>query len=248
MSVQSTLPPAAQARDILVVEDDPDVRELVEGCLSAHGYRVHTAGDAASARTALASAAIALVLLDLNLPDEDGLDLVRFIDGRYHCPLIIVSARASSIDRVVGLELGADDYLVKPFEPRELLARVRSLLRRSAPSNEPAPACAATLLFEGFRLDTLSRRLLGSDGHEVALTAGEYALLLALLERPQQVLSRDALMIRTHGRRAGPFDRVIDVQIGRLRRKLETADEPPRLIKSVRGGGYMLAAAVSREA
>jgi two-component system, OmpR family, response regulator len=235
-----------QARQVLVVDDDPDVLELVAGYLSAHGYEVASAADAGCARRVLENQRIDLVVLDLNLPDEDGLDLTRYLTEKHGCAVIIVSARTDAIDRVVGLELGADDYMTKPFEPRELLARVRSLLRRMTQAGHGDERAGDRIEFEGFRLDPLARRLLDAGGQEISLTGGEYDLLCALIEKPQRVMSRDELMTRTHGRRAGPFDRVIDVQIGRLRRKLEPDSNPPQLIKSVRGGGYMLNAQVRR--
>ena len=187
---------------------------------------------------------IDLVLLDLGLPDGDGLSLLRDFQVFWSGPVIIVSGRGESIERVVGLELGADDYVSKPFDLRELLARVRSVLRRA--QSRPAPAGAARSLdFDGLRLETASRRLLDRDGVDIGLTSGEFDLLLVLLSRPNQVLTRDELMNSLHGREAGPYDRSIDVQIGRLRRKIEPDPSHPSVIKSVRGAGYMLAAHVS---
>jgi two-component system, OmpR family, response regulator len=185
------------------------------------------------------------VLLDLGLPDEDGLNLIRELQ-RCKIPVIIVSGRGESVERVVGLELGADDYVTKPFDLRELLARIRSVLRRAVgAANEHANA-PPSFEFEGFRLQPEARRLIATDGREVPLTTGEFDLLFAMVQRPNLVLSRDQLMNSVHGRDAGPYDRAIDVQIGRLRRKIETDPANPRLIKSVRGAGYLFAVAVKR--
>jgi two-component system OmpR family response regulator len=245
--------PTAQAAvtsrpHVLVVDDDPEICQLLVRYLGSNGYQVSTAGSGAELRAAIRARQVDLILLDLGLPDEDGLSLLRAIQPEFRGPVIVVSGRGESVERVVGLELGADDYVSKPFDLRELLARVRSVLRRARP--EPAPAPAATpgrsLEFDGLKLDPSARRLLDRDGREVSLTSGEFDLLLVLVERPNQVLSRDQVMNSLHGRDAGPYDRAIDVQIGRLRRKIEADPAQPQLIKSVRGAGYLFAASVKR--
>lgn len=227
---------------LLVVDDDVAIGELLTRYLGGQGFRVSTAYDGAALRAVLQREIIDLILLDLGLPGEDGLVLMRQLQQHWRGPVLIVSGRGECVERIVGLEMGADDYITKPFDLRELLARVRSALRRSQRSAVPAPQ--HNYCFEGFRLDLDNRRLLTQDNREISLTTGEFELLCALLERPNQVLSRDDLMTRIHGRDAGPFDRAIDVQIGRLRRKIEQNPTSPRLIKSVRGAGYLLAAQV----
>ncbi|MFD0737883.1 winged helix-turn-helix domain-containing protein [Lysobacter koreensis] len=227
------------------MDDDREIAALLCRYLGSHGCRVSTVASGAQLRASLGGPPIDLILLDLGLPDEDGLLLLRHLQSHWRGPVIVVSGRGESVERVVGLELGADDYVTKPFDLRELLARIRSVLRRARP--EPGPSAAAPnggFKFDGFELEPLSRRLTDREGREVALTSGEFDLLQALLQRPNQVLTRDQLMNCMHGRDAGPFDRAIDVQIGRLRRKLETDPAHPRLIKSVRGAGYLLATAV----
>ena len=231
---------------ILVVDDEPEIGQLIERFFSGQGFDVSIALNGAALRVAVRERSIDLVLLDLGLPDEDGLTLLRDLQTQWRGPVIVVSGRGESVERIVGLELGADDYVSKPFELRELLARVRSVLRRTRGA-APAPAAqgaATTMHFEGFRLDPAARRLTSELGQETPLTTGEFELLLALLQRPNQVLSRDQLMNALHRRDANPFDRTIDVQIGRLRRKIEADPANPQLIKSVRGAGYLFAAQV----
>lgn len=242
-SPSSDAVPAAQPR-LLLVDDDADILALLARYLGANGCKTAAASSAAQARAAVAAGGIDLVLLDLGLPDEDGLSLLRHLQTQWRGPVIVVSGRGEAVDRVVGLELGADDYVAKPFDLRELLARIRSVLRR-ATAPPPSPPAAECLAFEGFRLDLSSRRLTDAGGAEIGLTTGEFQLLRALLQRPQQVLSRDELMTALHGREAGPYDRTIDVAVGRLRRKLESDPSAPSLIKAVRGAGYLFAAAVS---
>lgn len=232
-----------EAPHILVIDDDAEIGALLTRYFVGHGYRVTVAGDGAQSRAWLRSQNIDLVLLDLGLPDGDGLSLLRDFQAFWSGPVIVVSGRGESIERVVGLELGADDYVSKPFDLRELLARVRSVLRR-AQSHPPAGG-VRNLDFDGLRLETGSRRLLDRDGADIGLTAGEFDLLMVLLSRPNQVLTRDELMNSLHGREAGPYDRSIDVQVGRLRRKIEPDPSHPSVIKSVRGAGYMLAANVN---
>lgn len=239
----------AQARPhVLVVDDDVEICNLLVRYLGGNGYCVSTAGSGAQLRSSIREQRIDLVLLDLGLPDEDGLTLLRAIRPEWTGPVIVVSGRGESVERVVGLELGADDYISKPFDLRELLARVRSVLRRTRP--EPGAPVAATaehgIEFNGLLLDPAARRLLDRQGNEVSLTSGEFDLLLVLAERPNQVLSRDQLMNCIHGHDAGPFDRAIDVQVGRLRRKIELDPTRPQLIKAVRGAGYLFAASVRR--
>lgn len=230
---------------LLVVDDDPGVLDLLRRYFVGQGLAVSTATNGASMRAALARTSIDLVLLDLGLPGEDGFELTRQLRQSWNGAVIIITGRADSVDRVVGLELGADDYVAKPLDLRELLARVRSVLRRAGARHARTDAVPA-LHFAGFTLDPRSRALTTRGDEEVALTAGEYSLLQAFLDRPNEVLSRDDLMARLFGRRAGPFDRAIDVQVGRLRRKLETTPTRPELIKSVRGAGYLFAAHVRR--
>lgn len=227
---------------VLVVDDDAEVARLLVRYLGDHGMKVSVASDGASLRSPIGDSGIDAILLDLGLPDEDGLGLVRELRARWQGPLLIVSGRGESVDRVVGLELGADDYVAKPFDMRELLARIRSVLRRA--QARPPPSPGREIEFAGMRLDLCSRSLIGRDGADIALTTGEFELLAALLHSPNQVLSRDQLMSITHGREAGPFDRAIDVQIGRLRRKIEPDPARPRIIKSVRSAGYQLTARV----
>ena len=233
---------------VLIVDDDAEIATLLSRYLGGSGFRTSTAADGAQLRRLLAESSIDLILLDLGLPDEDGLSLLRHLQNHWRGPVIVVSGRGESVDRVVGLELGADDYVTKPFDLRELLARVRSVLRRARP--EPAAdatAAGSGFRFDGLRLDPATRRLTDRESHDLVITTGEFELLQAMLERPNQVLTRDQLMNCMHGRDAGPFDRSIDVQIGRLRRKIERDAAQPRLIQSVRGAGYMLATVVRRD-
>jgi two-component system, OmpR family, response regulator len=235
---------------ILVVDDDREIRDLLSKFLERQGMRVTAARDAKEARRLWPLGRYHLVVLDLMLPGESGLDLARWLRAEAGAvPIVMLTAMAEETDRIVGLELGADDYLGKPFNPRELLARIRAVLRRAsgeagaAASKEPP---AKAIRFAGWVLEPARRRLLSPDGVEVALTGGEYELLQVLVERPNRVLTRDMLMDLLRGRQAGPFDRAIDVAVSRLRRKLEDDGRNPSLIKTVRGGGYVLAANVER--
>jgi len=237
---------------ILIVDDDAEICELVRRFLEPHGFRVAGVADGAAMWAALAAAAADLIILDLMLPGEDGLALCRQLRAAGRTPIIFLTAVNSEADRVVGLEMGADDYLSKPFSARELLARIRTVLRRAAPSeseaaqSRDAAAAGRLLRFSGWTLDAGRRLLTAPDGVLVELSGGEYELLLAFLERPQVVLTRDQLLDITRGRFGGPFDRAIDMQVGRLRRKIEVDPKNPTMIKTVRGGGYVLASAVER--
>ena len=234
--------PLSTAAHIAVVDDEPDIIALLSQYLAGHGYRVTPLNDGHSLQRLMASDPPALVLLDLGLPGEDGFAIARQLHERWHCGLIIVTGRGDAVDKVVGLEVGADDYVTKPFDLRELLARIKAVLRRIAPADTYAQGNAVpdSLRFAGWALDIAARRLVAPQGHEVLLTTGEFELLLALAKHPGRVLSRDFLLGQTHGREAGPFDRTIDVQVSRLRRKLGDDADDPKLIKSVRSAGYIL--------
>lgn len=231
---------------ILIVDDDPEIRDLLGRYLRKHGYRVDAAADGRAMTRLLETGRFDLVVLDLMLPGEDGLSLCRRLRASSDLPIIMLTAMGEETDRIVGLEMGADDYLPKPFNPRELLARIKAVLRRGGGQHRPDEEASAGLEFDGWRIELGRRELLGPDGVAVPLTSGEFDLLLALAERPQRVLSRDQLLDLTRGRSAQPFDRSIDVQLSRLRRKIEADPKAPQLIKTVRGGGYMLAARVER--
>lgn len=233
---------------LLVVDDDPDVRDLLRRYFVAQDFRISTAANGSEMRQMLAHTSVDLVMLDLGLPGEDGLQLTRQLHADWRGPVIIITGRGESVDRVVGLELGADDYVTKPFDLRELLARVRSVLRRSTSSSRRTdPTNHAPFCFSGFRLDPKMRALSTTKGDDVPLTTAEYDLLRVFVEHPNRVLSRDELMDRIHGRAAGPFDRAIDVRIGRLRRRIESDPARPELIKAVRGAGYIFTPQVRRE-
>ena len=234
---------------VLIVDDDEDIRDLVRSYLGSQGLLVFEAATEVELLASVASNKPDVILLDVNLGAEDGFAIARRLRGHWLGGLLMVTGRGDTIDRVVGLEIGADDYVTKPFELRELLARIRSVSRRSLTPITPAPTVEVAtqiVYFEHFSLDTGRRELRQSDGSLITLTTGEYELLLILSEQSGRILSRDQILQRTHRRDAGPFDRTIDVQIGRLRRKLGDDGKQPRIIKSVRGAGYMLAAAVSR--
>jgi two-component system, OmpR family, response regulator len=232
---------------ILVVDDDPGIRDVLAEFLSRHGYAVEAVGDGRAMETAIQARTPDLVVLDLMLPGESGFDLARWMRGQSDIPIVMLTAMGEETDRIIGLELGADDYLAKPFNPCELLARIRAVLRRAGDqAGRRSDPVGRSLRFAGWVLEPARRRLLNPDGVEVALTGGEYDLLLALLERPNRVLTRDMLLDLLRGRQAGPFDRAIDVAISRLRRKLEDDGRNGQLIKTVRGGGYVLAATVER--
>jgi two-component system OmpR family response regulator len=231
---------------ILVVDDARDIREPLALYLRRQGLRTRLAADAAEARRALAEAAPDLVVVDVMMPGEDGLSLCRDLAARGGPPVILLTAMAEETDRVVGLELGADDYVVKPFAPRELLARIRAVLRRR-PAPPPEVARGA-VRFAGWRFDPASRGAAHDDGRRATLTSGEARLLSEFLARPRTVLSRDGLLERLQGREAKPYDRAIDNAVARLRRKLEDDPAHPRLIVTEWGGGYALAADVEPEA
>lgn len=245
MSKPAANPIATRQPHLLVVDDDVEILEIARRYFGTHGFRVSVVTDGMAMRSVLCRETVDLILLDLGLPGEDGFELTRYLRDQWRGPVIIVTGRGESVDRIVGLELGADDYVTKPFELRELLARVRSVLRRSEARVPPMPA-SDLVRFAGFRLDPAARNLKAADGTEVPLTTGEYELLKIFLERPNRILSRDDLISRMHGRDAGPYDRSIDVQIGRLRRKIEVDPARPELIKSVRGAGYLFTARPQR--
>ena len=237
---------------LAVLDDEIDITRLLGHYLQSQGFRVTELHNGSALMELMGRDAPALVLLDLGLPGEDGFAIARQLREHWHCGLVIVTGRGDAIDKVVGLEVGADDYVTKPFDLRELLARVKAVLRRLE-EREPmvsAPTAATQPLvpfhFEGWVLDPGPRRLINPDGDEVTITGGEFDLLKAFVENPGRVLSRDFLLDITRGREAGPFDRTIDVQVGRLRRKIETDAENPRMIKSVRGAGYLFVPPVKR--
>ncbi|CCA94248.1 MULTISPECIES: response regulator [unclassified Novosphingobium] len=230
---------------LLLVDDEAALREPLAEYLSRQGFAVSQAVSAAEARSRLREEKPELVLLDIMMPGEDGLSLCRHLVESQDLPVIFLTARGEATDRIVGLEIGADDYVVKPFEPRELVARIRSVLRRS--SRVPAaPAENEAFVFEGWHLDPLKRRLTDAEGAVVAISSVEFRLLMAFLEHPRQVLNRDRLLDMVQGREAHLFDRAVDNQVSRLRRKIEVDSRNPQLIQTVWGGGYMLATDVKR--
>ena len=242
MAVQQSVLPA---RQILVVDDDTELRGQMAAYLREHGYLVAEASDAASMERALAQTPVDLIVLDVMLPGEDGLSICRRLADDGGPAIVMVSAMGEEVDRILGLELGADDYLAKPCNPRELLARVRAVMRRLDEVRGGAAPRGRTYQFQGFVLDMLRRQLRAPNGTTILLTAGEFSLLVAFLERPQRILSRDQLLELARGSQADVFDRAVDVQISRLRRKLHACVEA-EIIKTYRGAGYLFDARVTR--
>jgi len=244
MNPQSVMP-----THIAVLDDEVDITQLLAAYLQTQGYRVTSVHTGRDLLATMASDAPALVLLDLGLPGEDGFAIARQLREHFRCGLVIVTGRGDAVDKIVGLEIGADDYVTKPFDLRELAARIKAVLRRVLTTTAPPPPAPAhaeaspsreRFGFAGWEFDTGARRLLDPQGGEVNLTTGEFDLLAVLVRHPGRVLSRDFLLEQTRRRDAAPFDRTIDVQIGRLRKKMELDSERPELIKSVRGAGYVL--------
>jgi len=233
------------APHILVVDDHREIRDLVSRALTKEGFRASTAADGKAMRKVMADARIDLILLDLMLPGEDGLALCRALRAESNVPIIMLTAKGEEVDRVIGLEMGADDYLAKPFGSRELIARIRAVLRRSRVEATAAPERKPRRYrFDRWSLNTEARELLRDDGVTVPLSTGEYDLLLALIERPQRVLSRDQLLDLARGRAATALDRSIDTQVSRLRKKIEIDPSDPKIIQTVWGGGYLFTPAV----
>jgi len=233
---------------LLVVDDDPDVRELIQDYFSDNGFRVVEAKDATAMRSAIEASVPDVVLLDVGLPGEDGLSLARYLREHHDVGIIMVSGAGETVDRIIGLEVGADDYVTKPFDPRELHARVKCVLRRYQRSGEPqdeadtrttANKSNGKLSVGDYTLDLNSRQLLGADEVEIPTTAMEFDLLQVFAERPNRAMSRDQLLSLTQGRDWDPYDRSIDIRIARLRKKIETDPDKPQVIKTVRGVGYM---------
>ena len=232
---------------ILMVDDDPGIRDVVSDFLGKHGYKVDTAGDASEMEQALERGPVDLIVLDVMLPGEDGLAICRRLaNGEGGPPIIMLSAMGEDTDRIVGLELGADDYLAKPCNPRELLARVRAVLRRRQEPRAVDDAMGAACEFAGWRLDLVRRELRSPQSVVVNLSSGEFSLLRAFTERPQRVLTRDQLLDFARGPDSDAFDRAIDVQISRLRRKLDDGGGGQDLIRTIRNEGYMFTPRVKR--
>lgn len=230
---------------VLVVDDDGEILSLVAKFLRANGFIVATARNGAEMKACLQAAQVDLVVLDIMLPGTNGLDLCRALRAESTVPVVMLTAKGDEIDRIVGLEVGADDYLPKPFNPRELLARIKAVLRRSrSVDGGMLQGSGRVIEFQKWQLDTLKRELLDPSGVIVDLSAGEYDLLLTFLEAPQRVLSRDYLLDSTKNRTSDVYDRSIDVQVSRLRRKIEAQGE---LIKTIRGAGYLFSADVRRK-
>ena len=237
----------SDSNHLLIVDDDADIRDLLSRFLRRQGFRVNTAKDGRQMRQALEEWQIDLVVLDRMLPGEDGLELCRDLRAKSRMPIIMLTVMGAETDRIIGLEMGADDYLVKPFHPHELLARIKAVLRRvrDLPLAE-AEKRQGVLRFAGWKLDVARRRLEACDGVNIALSDGELDLLIAFAEHPQRVLTREQLLDLSRGRAPIAFDRSIDMQVGRLRRKIEASPDDPELIKTVRGRGYMFTAEVER--
>ena len=229
---------------IFVVEDEADIARLIAGTLADYGFRSETFGTGRALLARARRVQPELAILDLGLPDMDGLQVLRELQEQHPCAALILTGRDGLTDRVLGLELGADDYLVKPFEPRELVARVRSILRRYQKSAAPEPGGPGAVRFAGWHFDSGRLHLSADDGREVTLSAAEAALLQTLLKRPNKILTREQLIGE---RELDPFDRSIDVRISRLRRKLENDPQDPKIIKTVYGAGYLLSATVQWE-
>lgn len=236
-------------KHILIVDDDTEIRELLSQYLTKYQFRVSTARNGDEMQDVLEKGKIDLVLLDVMLPGISGIDLCRNLRQKTDIPIIMLTANDDETDKVVGLEVGADDYQTKPYNPRELLARINAVLRRYTKGGATTIDQEQALLYEfgGWELDTATRRVTSPDNQELNLSSGEYDLLLIFLERPQRVLSRNQLLNLTKNRDAEPFDRSIDVQISRLRQKLEVDPKNPLIIKTIRGGGYMLSLPVKRK-
>ena len=246
LAIGSGAEPVPEAH-ILVVDDDNQVRQLIGRLLRENGYRASGARDGREMRETLTSTKVDLIILDLMLPGISGLDLCRELRASSSIPIIMLTAKGEDTDRIVGLELGADDYLPKPFNPRELLARIRAVLRRAAARPNAERAIGGRLIsFARYVLDTQRREVISPDGVAIDLSGGEYDLLLAFIEHPNRVLSRDQLLELSRNRSADPFDRSIDVQVSRLRRKLEAGEKTPALIKTIRGAGYIFVPTVKR--
>ena len=248
---------ATKPAHVAILDDEPDITQLLAGYLASHGFRTTQRHTGRALMDLMAADTPDLVLLDLGLPGEDGFVIARQLREHWRCGLVIVTGRGDAVDKVVGLEVGADDYVTKPFDLRELVARVKAVLRRLAPGSTAAPPASPgevvhdlsvgreRMHFEGWTVDLSARRVTGPDGGEVALTTGEFDLLHIFLLHPGRVLSRDFLLEHTRGRESGPFDRTIDVQVGRLRRKLGAESGEGQWIKSVRGAGYLFAPRVT---
>ncbi|MBB5274394.1 DNA-binding response OmpR family regulator [Rhizobium rosettiformans] len=237
----STMPHAAPT--IILVDDDPDIRELVSNLLTREGFAVTPAESGRALDVALRQGMPDLIILDLMLPGEDGLSICRRLRTTSHVPILMLTAKSDETDRVVGLELGADDYLSKPFGPRELLARVRAILRRAGLNEQLRQPKVRRFAFDRFILDLDARVVMFGD-EPAGLTSAEFDLLACFVEHPRRVLSRDQILDYTHGRQADPLDRTVDILVSRLRRKLETLDPESRLITTVRNGGYLMTATV----
>ena len=232
---------------ILVVDDEPDICEIVSLMLEDAGYKALSMGTGEGVLEKVQQEKIDLVILDLGLPGVDGLTLTRSLKEHMDVGVIIVSGRGETTEKIIGLEIGADDYMGKPFEPRELLARVRSVLRRSEkPAEDPMSVGSGSYRFEGWTLDVLVRSLTSPDGEPVSLSSGEFSLLRAFAEHPNRVLSRDQLLDFTHGMDTPAFDRSVDVQIARLRKKIEPDAQKPAFIKTVRNAGYIFSVKVEQ--
>lgn len=236
--------------NLAIVDDDKEIRELLTDLLQQYGYTAFSASNGTELYRLLDNEKIDLIVLDIRMPGEDGFTICQNIRKTSKVPIIMLTANGEEMDRIIGLEMGADDYLPKPFNPRELVARIKAVLRRSTEGGDLEKIFIGTeaeiFKFSGWQLDTATRKLTSPDGLEISITAGEYTLLMTFLERPKRVLSRDQLLEITHNRQAGPFDRSIDIQVSRLRQKIEEDPKEPTLIKTVRGGGYMLTVPVEK--
>lgn len=234
---------------LLLVDDDNEICELLSDLLRKYGYTVLTAGDSKQMFNLLSEHTVELVVLDVMLPGEDGFTVCRKLRAQSSLPIIILTANGEDTDRIIGLEMGADDYMAKPFNPRELVARIKAVLRRShdnATQNGKSHNESDVYEFAGWRMETASRRLISPEKIEIILSAGEYALLYIFVTRPRRVLSRDQLLELLHNRTHGPFDRSIDIQVSRLRQKLIDDPKKPNIIKTIRGGGYLFAPYVDK--